>query len=156
MDHKEKAILNRLLREAEDNAREIAKVLHIIREIERDLRPRPITPTSVTFKEISMLPTTGGNTQVYSGSLVPAGSSYPTDSTFTVTSNDPAVLPTVDSTGLIVTVPLPAGWVESTTVALAIAYAAASASNPSMAVTATITPSAPVVLPTGITFTQTV
>ena len=156
MDHKEKAILNRLLREAEDNAREIAKVLHIIREIERDLRPQPITPTSVTFKEISMLPTAGGNTQVYTGSLVPAGSSYPTDATFTVTSNDPAVLPTVDSTGLIVTVPLPAGWVESTTVALAIAYAAVSASNPSMSVTATITPSAPVVLPTGITFVQSV
>lgn len=102
-----------------------------------------------------MLPTTGGNTQVFTGTLVPAGSSYPSDSTFTVTSNDPAVTPTVDATGLIVTGPLPAGWVESTTTPLAYSYAAVSASNPGFSITATITPSAPVSLPTAITFAQT-
>lgn len=103
-----------------------------------------------------MLPTVGGNTQIFTGTFVPAGSVAPSDAAFTVTSNDPAVIPTVDSTGLVVTVPLPTGWVESTTTPLAIAYAAASASNPTMAVSATITPSAPpAALPTGITFVQT-
>lgn len=101
-----------------------------------------------------MLPTVGGNTLVFTGTLSPAGSVYPSDTTFTVTSNDPAVLPTVDATGLIVTVPLPTGWVESTTTPLAIDYAAASVST-SLSITATITPTAAVVLPTGITFVQT-
>ena len=81
--------------------------------------------------------------KVFTGTLVPAGSTFPTDATFAVTSNDPAVSPTVDATGLVVTGALPAGWVESTTTPLAYSYEAKSASNPSWSLTATITPSAP-------------
>ena len=62
-----------------------------------------------------MLPTIGGNTLIYSGTLFPAGSVLAPDFVATVTSNDPAVSPTVDVTGLIVTVPLPTDWVENTT-----------------------------------------
>ena len=41
MRHEEKEILKRLLRESKENAEEIARVLHIVREIERELRPQP-------------------------------------------------------------------------------------------------------------------
>lgn len=41
MSHEEKEILKRLLRESKENAEEIARVLHIVREIERELRPHP-------------------------------------------------------------------------------------------------------------------
>ena len=102
-----------------------------------------------------MLSTIGGNTLVYTGTLAPAGSVFAPDATFTVTSNDAAVLPTVDATGLVVTVPLPSGWVESATTPLAIAYASASVST-GQALTAAIVPSAPPApLATGITFQQT-
>ena len=128
------------------------RILHELSEIRRELRPK--LSTSVTFQEITMLPTTGGNTLVYTGTLSPAGSVLAPDFVATVTSNDPAVSPTVDATGLVVTIPLPTGWVESTTTPLAISYATSSAST-GQALTATITPSAPVVLASGITFVQT-
>ena len=111
-------------------------------------------PTSITFKEISMNPTAAGQTQVFTGTLAPAGSVLPSDSVFAVTSNDPAVSPSVDSTGLIVSVTYPQGWTESATTPLAFSYTATSAST-GMSLAATITPSAPVVVPTGITFAQT-
>lgn len=130
---------------------------HELREIRRELRQilgilKP-HPTSITFQEITMNPTQGGYTLVFTGTLAPAGAVYPADTTFTVTSNDPAVSPTVDTTGLVVTVPLPTGWVESTSVALAIQYAASSSEG---SLSAVITPSAPPAsFPTGITFAQT-
>lgn len=102
-----------------------------------------------------MNPTKAGENQAFTGTLAPAGATFPSDATFTVSSNDPLVSPTVDSTGLIVSVTYPAGWVESTTTPLAFSYAAASASTPTWSLSATITPSAPAVLPTGITFAQT-
>ena len=101
-----------------------------------------------------MLPVQAGNTLVYTGTLTPAGSILAPDFVATVTSNDPAVVPTVDPTGLIVTVPLPAGWVESTTTPLAITYATTSAST-GQALAGTITPGAETVLATGVTFAQT-
>ena len=154
MDHKEKAILNRLLREAEDNAREISKVLHFVREIRRELQPQ--LPQITVFLEITMQPTTGGNTQIFTGTFVPAGSVPPTDAVYAVTSNDPAVSPTVDATGLIVTGALPVGWVESTTTPLAYTRTASSASNTSWTLSDIITPSAPPVgFPTSTTFVQT-
>ena len=133
----------------------VHRIEHDVLRLLRLLKQDHAFPTSISFTEITMLPTTGGNTLVFTGTLQPAGAVYPSDATFTVTSNDPAVLPTVDATGLIVSVPLPSGWVESTTTPLALTYGAASASNPSMVISATITPSAPVSLPTGITFAQT-
>ena len=117
--------------------------------------PTYALPNSISFTETTMNPTAAGQSQVFTGTLAPAGATYPADTTFTITSNDPAISPSVDSTGLIVSVSYPAGWTESTTTPLAFSYAAASASNPTMAVTATITPSAPVTLPTSITFAQT-
>lgn len=41
MDHEEKEILIRLLRDTEENSREIARILHTVRKIERELRPHP-------------------------------------------------------------------------------------------------------------------
>ena len=100
-----------------------------------------------------MNPTQGGYTLVFTGTLTPAGAVYPADTTFTVTSNDPSVSPTVDSTGLVVTGALPTGWVESTTTPLAYAYNATSSEG---SLSAVITPSAPPAsFPTGIMFAQT-
>lgn len=103
--------------------------------------------------------TEAGQSQQFTGVLAPAGSSFPSDVEFTLTSNDPSVSPTVDSTGLIVSVSYPADWVESTTTPLAFLYGASSAANPTWSLEATITPSAPppppAVLQTSITFSQT-
>ena len=113
-------------------------------------------PTATLFQETTMAPTTGGNTQVFTGTFVPAGSVPPTDAVYAVTSNDPAVTPTVDATGLIVTGPLPSGWVESTTTPLAYTRTASSISNPTWTLSDIITPSAPPAgLPTSTTFAQT-
>lgn len=127
-------------------------VLHCICVLEREAQA---LPTSITFQETTMNPTEAGQDQTFTGTLSPAGSTTPPDATFSVSSNDPAIKPAVDSTGLIVTVTYPDGWVESTTTPLQFAYAAASASNPSWSLSATITPSAPPELATGITFAQT-
>jgi hypothetical protein len=156
----------RLDHEAQEDRETLRLIQHELHTIAEELQSPPTLPppppsnlaTSISFKETSMLPTTGGNTLVYTGTLAPAGSVFAPDATFTVSSNDPAVLPTVDATGLIVTVPLPTGWVESTTTPLAIAYTSASIST-GQTLTATITPSAPPppppVLATSIGFTQT-
>ena len=102
-----------------------------------------------------MNPTAAGQTQVFTGTLTPAGATFPADTTFTLTSNDPSITPTVDATGLVVSVTYPAGWVESATTPLAFDYAAASASTGG-SLTAVITPSAPAAtFPTGIMFAQT-
>ena len=131
-----------------------ALIDHQLREIRRELRQKSTLSTGITFQEITMLPTEGGNTLVYTGTLAPAGSVLAPDAVPTVTSNDPAVLPTVDATGLVVSIPLPAGWVENDTTPLAIRYATTSAST-KQALAATITPSVPPVLATGIAFAQT-
>lgn len=130
------------------------EILRVLNEIELDLR-RP-TPTRIIFKEISMNPTEAGQTQVFTGTLAPVGSAFPTDAVFAITSNDTAVSPSVDATGLVVSATYPEGWVESTATPLAFSYLATSPSNPSFSLPATITPSAPpVALPTSITFAQT-
>ena len=146
----DKPELGAILRREDEILRTEREILH---ELHEQHHP---TPTAITFTEITMNSTAAGQSQVFTGTLVPAGAVYPADSTFTVVSNDPAVSPSVDSTGLVVSVSYPAGWVESTTTPLAFSYAAASASNPNMSVSSTIPPSAPVNnLPTGITFNQT-
>ena len=143
-----------ILDELQENTEEIRLQTPILLQIADALTTETALATSITFKENSMLPTTGGNTLVYTGTLSPSGSVLASDFVATVTSNDPAVLPTVDSTGLVVSIPLPTGWVESTTTPLAIAYATTSAST-GQALSATITPSAQVVLATSVTFAQT-
>lgn len=103
-----------------------------------------------------MAPTEAGQSQVFTGTFVPAGSVPPTDAVYVVTSNDTAVSPSVDSTGLIVSVTYPAGWTESTTTPLAFTRTASSASNPTWTLSDIITPSAPTVgFPTSTTFVQT-
>ncbi len=111
---------------------------------------------------MSLLPAEAGNTLVYTGTLAPSGATFPSDTVFALTSSDPTVVPTVDVTGLIVTIPLPTGFSDSDTAPLTIGYSATSAST-SMSLTGSITPTVPptvppvsVILPTGITFTQTV
>jgi hypothetical protein len=146
----------RFVRELERQARThcLPLELYLAEEIVR-LAEHPPTPTSIRFTERTMNPTEAGQTQVFTGTLTPAGSTFPGDTAFTVASNDPAVSPSVDSTGLIVSVTYPDGWTESTTTPLAFTYGASSASNPGWTLSATISPSASVVLPTGITFAQT-
>ena len=131
----------------------LEEILHELRHIRRELN-RPF-PTSICFTEITMNPTEAGQTQVFTGTLTPAGAVYPSDTTFTLTSNDTAVSPTVDSTGLVVSVTYPTGWVESTTTPLQFSYTATSVSaNGSLSTV--ITPSAPpAAFPTGIAFSQT-
>jgi hypothetical protein len=77
-----------------------------LRIIERQLfHP---TPTAVCFKETSMLPADPGNVLVFTGVISPDGATFPAGTTFSVTASDPNVIPTVDATGLVVTIPIPA------------------------------------------------
>jgi hypothetical protein len=132
----------------------------LLREIRGELRllPRPPLSTSIVFKEMTMNPTQAGQTQVFTGTLSPAGSVLAPDAVATIVSNDSAVSPMLDATKLIVSVTYPEGWVESTTTPLAFTYATTSAST-GQALSATITPSAspppPPVLATSIAFAQT-
>jgi len=86
----------------------LEEILHELRAIRREIAPRP-TPTEASFKEMSMLPADPGNTLVFAIVLSPAGSAIPAGTVSTITSSDPTVVPTLDPTGLIVTVPLPTG-----------------------------------------------
>jgi len=153
-DHKEVRLLEEILQQSKEQT-------FILREIYR--RTLPSTPTQILFHEVTMNPTEGGNTLIFTGTLAPAGAAFPAGTTFAVVSNDPSVSPTVDPTGLIVTIPLPTGWVENESIPLAVSYSTSSfVPNPSTAPTslsATITPSAPpppaLLTPTSISFTQT-
>jgi hypothetical protein len=137
-------------------------MLHELKEIRRSLEPCPPPPpptstlaTAITFQENPMNPTQAGQTQVFTGTLSPVGSVLAPDAVVTITSNDPAVTPTLDSTQLVVSVTYPTGWTESATTPLAFQYATTSAST-SQALSATITPSAPPSnLATGISFAET-
>lgn len=150
--------LEKLIAIAEQNERIAEHNTHILRRIERELArlvPHLTLPTAIAFEESTMNPPVAGNTLIYTGTLVPAGSQFPSDAVFALTSSDPTVSPSVDATGLIVTIPLPSTFVDDPASPFNVAYAATSASNPSWTVTAVITPSIPPVLPTGISFTQT-
>jgi hypothetical protein len=133
----------------------LERILRVLERIERKIpNPTPF-PTSISFKEISMLPPVAGNTLIYTGTLTPAGATYPTGTTFDLVSSDPTVTPTLDSTGLIVTIPLPATFVDNPAAPFNVVYTAIGP-NPGESITATITPSIPAApFPTGIVFTQT-
>jgi len=125
------------------------------------LGPQP-TPTSITFQEITMNPTEAGQSQVFTIALAPTGSAFPAGTTYTVTSNDPAVSPSLDATGLILSVTYPAVWAENTTTPLAFEWATStfvpSPSTSPSSLNLTITPSAPpasAVTPTSVSYTQT-
>jgi len=133
------------------------EILHELEEIERDLR-RP-TPTSISFKEITMNPEGPGVTQVWTGTISPAGAVFPAGTTFTVTPSDPTVQATVDATGLIVTIVYPTTFVANPTSPFSVSYSTStfvpSPSTSTATVSATITPTAPVLTPTSVGFTQT-
>jgi hypothetical protein len=48
MEHEEKEILIRLLRESEENSREIARIFHVVRRIENELVPK-LTSIRIAF-----------------------------------------------------------------------------------------------------------
>jgi hypothetical protein len=140
----------------QNTERETAEAMTALKRIALYFPTPTEFPTSTTFQERTMLPTIGGNTQVFTGTFTPAGSVPPADAVYAATSNDPAVSPTVDASGLVVTIPLPAGWVESATTPLAITRTASSVSVPTWTLSDVIVPSAPPApLPTGTTFVQT-
>ena len=151
---------HKILEILEARDRQFSEILehirHELREIFRLLKPP--TAVSISFKEITMNPTEAGQTQVFTGTLSPAGSVLASDAVAKIESNDPAVQPTLDSTQLIVSVTYPAGWTENATTPLVFSYTTSSATT-SQALSATITPSAlpppPPVLATGIGFAQT-
>jgi hypothetical protein len=134
----------------------LEKILHELREIRRELA-RPL-PTSISFTQqgdpMALLPPVAGNTLVYTGTLQPAGSAFPADVSVALVSSDPTVTPSVDSTDLIVTIPLPSTFVDDPASPFNVVYTATSAST-GMSITATITPSISAPVPTGITFAQT-
>jgi hypothetical protein len=136
----ERQEIERRLKSIEENLWQIRHILEKVCPTE--------TPNRISFKETSMLPPVAGNTLVYTGTLSPSGAVFPADSVFAVTSSDSTVTPTVDSTGLIVTIPLPGTFVDSGS--FVVSY---TATGTGMSLSATITPSVPV--PTGISFQQT-
>ena len=135
----------------------LREIVEELREIRKELNPKLI-PTSITFVQqgdpMALLPPVAGNTLVYTGTLAPAGAVFPSDSVFAVTSSDPTVTPTVDSTGLVVTIPLPSTFVDSSASPFTVSYTATSAST-GMSLSASIVPSIPAVAPSGISFVQT-
>lgn len=139
----------------------LSAILFELVSVRRELHQKP-TPRGITFKEITMLPAIAGNTLIYTGTLSPAGSAFSDGTTFSVTSSDPTVSPTVDASGLVVTIPLPDGFVDDPSNPLTITYTASGivpvpADSPT-SLTATITPTVPVPptpTPTAISFAQT-
>jgi hypothetical protein len=146
---------DRLLYEILKELRENNRLLH---RLVKDEEPKVSTPTVITFQETTMLPPVAGNTLVYTGTLSPAGSAFPAGTTFAVVSSDPTVTPTVDTTGLIVTIPLPSTFVDDPANPFNVVYTASgitpSPSTSPTSITATITPSIPTATPTGIVFGQ--
>jgi hypothetical protein len=147
---------HRLLHELLEQQRETNRLL---RRLVQDEEPHPLTPTLITFQETTMLSPVAGNTLVYTGTLAPGGSAFSAGTTFAVVSSDPTVTPTVDVTGLIVTIPLPSTFVDNPSAPFNVVYTASgitpSPSTSPTSITATITPSIPTATPTGITFAQT-
>ena len=120
------------------------------------------TPTAISFKEITMLSATAGNTLVYTGTLSPSGSQFSTGTSFAVVSSDPNAAPSVDATGLVVTIALNASFVDDPATPLTVTYTASGItpvpSTSPTSLTATITPTVPTPptpTPTGIDFQQT-
>jgi hypothetical protein len=132
--------------------RVLERMLYLLEKLVDNKQPK--FPTSISFKEISMVSATAGNTQVWTGVLAPAGATYPSDTVFSLVSSDPTVSPSVDPTGLIVTIAYPQGFVDNPASPFNVGYTASSASAGG-SISATITPSAPASFPTGITFGQT-
>lgn len=144
-----------------ENTELLREILSELRAIRHKLT-RP-TPRKIHFKEITMLDPVAGNTLVYTGTLSPAGSAFPAGTTFAVTSNYPNVTPTVDASGLVVTIPLPQDFVDDPANPLSIHWETSTftpepSSSPSQVtadITPTLPPPPPTPTPTAISFKQT-
>jgi hypothetical protein len=157
---KRDSIPEQQLRILEEILHEIRKQTPILIAIADALTSPPVsTPLTIVFQESSMLPPVAGNTLVYTGTLSPDGSQFPAGTTFTVSSNYPNVTPTVDATGLIVTIPLGSDFVDDPGNPLAVRYLSSTfvpvPDTSPAAVSATITPTIPTPTPVGISFVQT-
>ena len=130
----------------------------ILREIYKRTTPTPIV---ISFKEITMNPEGPGVTQVWTGTISPAGATFPSGTTFTAVPSDPTVTATLDSTGLILTIAYPTTFVANPTAPFSVAYSTStfvpSPSTAPASITETITPTVPVVAltPTSVGFVQT-
>jgi hypothetical protein len=138
--------------------RQLEEIDRRLGRIERELRPRN-TPITIVFKEQTMNPEGPGVTQAWTGTLSPAGSQFSTGTSFTAFPSDPTVTATVDATGLVVTIVYPSTFIANPASPFNVVYTAsgivpAPSSSPT-SITATITPSAPIPTPTGISFAQT-
>ena len=85
--------------------------------------------TSIQFHESPAVPHVAGNTLRFTGALSPSNSVLASDRIVTVTSSDPAVKPTADTTGLLISVPLPSNYVANPTNPLKVMYTAVSKST---------------------------
>lgn len=132
----------------------------LLQQIADDLAPEPETPSTITFKESTMLDPVAGNTLVFTGTLSPAGSAFPAGTTFTVSSSDPNVAASADATGLVVTAVLGAGFVagENDIISWSTSTFAPVPADSPASLTASISitgVAAPVPTPVGIVFAQT-
>jgi hypothetical protein len=91
-------------------------------------------------------------TQVWQGSILPAGSVFPAGTTFTAVPSDPTVGVSVDSTGLSVTITYPSTFVSNPASPFSVAWSTSTfvpepSTSPAQLI-ATITPTAPPPVPT--------
>lgn len=130
--------------------------------IERILEPQP-TPTAIQFKgEPNMTPEGPGATQVWTGTLSPAGSAFPAGTTFTATPSDTTVSATLDATGLVLTIVYPASFVPNPASPFSVKWSTSTftpepSTSPNQ-LSAEIVPSVPpppTPTPTSVSFTQT-
>lgn len=109
--------------------------LHVLREIQRELKPPRID--RFLIKEITMLPIAPGFSPVYTAIPVPAGTFPSTPPTWTSSDTTNAPI-SVDPTGLIATVAIPATAVVGTSFTLSISYTNADGSVATGSLTQTI------------------
>lgn len=107
-----------------------------------------------------MNPEGPGVTQVWQGSILPAGSVFPAGTTFTGVPSDPTVVVSIDSTGLNVTITYPSTFQSDPSNPFSVEWSTSTfvpqpSTSPAQ-LTATITPTAPtpVLTPTSVSFVQ--
>lgn len=162
MTRHEITLLEKILKEGRETSHELARLLHLGHDLLYELKYllQPLTPTDVAFQEFTMLPPIAGNTLVYVFQPKPAGSQFSAGTSFNLVSSDTSVTPTVDATGMIVTIPLPASFVDDPSNPFHVDWTASGiVPNPSTAPTSlskTITPSVAALTPTDGEFVQSV
>lgn len=99
----------------------LKRILHELQEIRREIKPKPIKHFRI--KEFTMLPIAPGFSPVYTATPVPDGTFPAPGNLPTWTSSDTVNAPiTVDATGLVCTVAIPAAAFVGTAFTLTINY----------------------------------